>query len=68
MDEIKFKLGEYSDTEDLYYIRYVDIYINDLRLINLVCEAENKRFGKKRSTDFCGYVGLHITDYPNLQY
>ena len=65
MDEIKFKLGEYCD--DDHCIQYVDVFINDLHLIDLICEAEDRHFGRRKSTNFCGYVGLHITDYPFRQ-
>jgi hypothetical protein len=31
--------------------------------MDLVCQVENRHFGRQGSTDFCGYVGLHITDH-----
>ena len=62
MDKIQFKLGEYVD--DAYRTLHADVYINDQRLIDLVCQAENRHCKQRESTDFCGYIGLHITDNP----
>jgi len=59
MDEIQFKLGECL-ADDLYLIRYVDVYINNLRLMDLVCQAMNRQHKVQKSADFWGYVGLHI--------
>ena len=64
MDEIQFKLGEYVDAKTLFFIRYIDVYINNRRLIDMVYQVENRHFGRQRSRDFCGYVGLHIAEMP----
>jgi len=61
MDKIQFKLGEYL-TDNHYLIRYVDVYINELCLIDLVCQDINAQYKLQENTDFCGYVGLHILD------
>lgn len=62
MDEIQFKLGEYID--DQFVILYADVYINELRLIDLICQVEDKHYGWQRSPASCGYVGLHVLNMP----
>jgi hypothetical protein len=61
MDIIQFKLGEYYG-DSHFLICYVDVYINDQRLIDLVCQTINAHYECKGSSDFCGYVGLPIVD------
>lgn len=61
MDKIQFKLGEYL-ADNHYLIRYVDVYINEICLIDLVCQAINAHYKRQGNSDFCGYVGLHIVD------